>query len=656
MSQNLIARPISIINFNDKNIEAIHASSVVIACENIATNGKRYLDFGSLCYEVRAKRAKINKYTEYTGVRVDLKSFSANRLRVVSDLIEIARSMQRFASAIGFHATIKCFFDWLDAQEQKFSFADINSMTEAYINYSLHLLDRINSSGIRGSSIKAVTASGLQVAARQVVSVASGLHEKEITILAPIISQSDGGEHINLNRPSADVQARTFATLVNFIEEAHRVLVDGGEFPMRLVSPGSEPYFLYTMFQGSEKSKNARISIIQTLDNSPTFPTWEEIKSHFELSGPKWELFHIASNYESTKRRHVESNSNLRCSLRSQIANHAMTAAILSFIAATGCNLSVAQDLDIDSSEVVPSTQGHRFYGAKPRADGKNVAPEFGARFTPVFKKILELREWVLNGQECKLVFPILPKGSKTIGYIGTSAFHTLRRVFKRCHPGTTWVPPIQWRKNVSYQYLTSSGGDTIITSEKLGNTPQTLKKSYARPALDEFASQVSELFNAIHSAAIARTRHIDLIPVRITNEKFPSKITGVGNCDNESAFKPRRASGFTAEAPQPNCRDPETCLFCYFYAVHADEEDIRRLLSLRYIIQQTKGQHNHTHWQNKFGPTVHRIDEILTAISEQSGALKKSIDRIADEVETGDMDPFWAIHLDTMVYVGAVV
>lgn len=655
MDQNFTCRPIVIVDHNDCDFEVLHPQSIIIAGDNIATNGKRYLDFGSLCYVRRKDRASKNRYSNYDGVKVDQTSLDINRLSVVSKIIELARFKQSFASAIGLHATSKCFFDWMDAQKQKYSINQAESINEAYIEYTQHLLHRVNTSSIRGGAIKLATASKLQVAARSVVTFATGMHDKEVMALATILPQVHGQDHVNLKQPSADIQARTFATLVNFVEEAHRILVNGGDFPMRLVSPGSEPYYLYSLHQGSEKTNNAKFSVLRLLDETPQFPTWEEVQNHYNISGPRWKNFHQQSNYESLKRRHVESITDLRSDLRLQIANHAMTAGMLAFIAATGCNLSVAQNLDVNNSEIVPSTQGQRFYGTKPRADGKSVTPEFGARFIPIFEKILELRKWILNGKACHLVFPISPKRTDTIGYIGTSAFQTLRAVFKKYHPNITWVPAVQWRKNLSYQYISSSGGDTALTAEKLGNTEKTLRKNYSRPALEDFASQMAELFEAIHLAAVARTRNLDLIPVHITAEKRLDAVTGIGSCEKGSATEPRRAPGFTDQAPQPSCRDPETCLFCDFYAVHADEEDIRRLISLRYLVQTAKSQLDHEHWENKFGPTIHRIEEILTAINDTDTTLEETISRVRNEVESGLLDPFWAIHFDTLVYVGAV-
>ncbi|PXX55659.1 hypothetical protein SAMN05660489_05570 [Pseudomonas sp. LAMO17WK12:I10] len=655
MTQSLTRRPIVIISHKDSDFEVLHPQSVIITCDNIATNGKRYLDFGSLCYARRKSTSSRNRHRSYVGVEVDQTSLDTKRLPIARKLIESARLKQSFASAIGLFATTKPFFDWIDSQEKKYSFDQIESINEAYSDYTRGLLHRVNISGIREMAIKLSTASKLQASARKVVALVTGTHDKEVIALATHIPQSHDLTHVNSKQPNADIQARTFATLVNFVEEAHCILVGGNTFPMRLVSPGCEPYYLYSIQQSSSKVKGAKFSVLRMLSTSPKFPTWEETQEHYNLSGPASKNFYNYSNYESQRIRHIQNNTNLRCDLRLQMANHSMTAGMLAFIAATGCNLSIAQDLEVTNSEIVPSTQGQRFYGTKARANGKTVYPEFGARFAPVFKKILELREWILNGRKSNLVFPISPKWMDTIGYVGTSAFQTLRTLFKKMHPNTVWVSPVQWRKNVGYQYVNNSGGDLALTAEKLGNTESTLRKNYSRPALEDFATQLTGFFEAMHLAAVVRTRDADLIPVHITTKKQPDMVTGVGSCEKGPVTEPRRALGFTEQAPEPSCHNPETCLFCDFYAVHADEEDIRRLLSLRYLIQTTRPQHDHDHWEIKFGPTVHRIDEVLTAINNTDRTLEDTISRIRNEVESGYLDSFWAIHFDTLVYVGAV-
>jgi hypothetical protein len=654
MKTSFSLRPIVVLDFKDTEIEILHPQFSVLAGDNSASNGKRYLDFGSLCY-LRRRVPIRNSQKTYVGSEVDVSSLENHRLLLTRNLIEIARHKQNFTTALHLFTTTKIFIDWMDDHENKYSHGKIESMKEAYRDYTHYLLHKINSSGIRGNPLKQATASSRQTAARIVVTIATGLHEKEVTALATYIPRRHNLDHINLKQPNSDIQAKTFSSLVNFIEEAHRLLVDGGEFPMSLASPGNEPHFLYSYNQTTKKSNNAEFSINRMLNSCPKFPTWDIVTKHFNLSGNSSALKRERSNYDTAKIANKRKNLELRCELRLQVGNHAMCAGMLAFIAATGANNSIVQTLEMDSSEIVPSTQGQRFSGTKARANGKTVYPEFGVQFVPVFKKILELRAWVLNGRKSDLVFMVAPQNSSSISFIGQCNLTLFKNLLKKCQPATKWIAPRQWRKNVSYQYIGISGGDFQLTAEKLGNTERTLQINYSRPALEEFAAQMSGFFDAMYSAAVDRTRTLESIPVLITDIKQPGTVTGIGSCENGSKVEPQRAPGFTQMAPKPSCGDPETCLFCTFYAVHADDDDIRRLLSLRYLITAINGQQPHDHWITKFGPTIHRLDEVLIAIKEKNSTAEETITRIRNEVESGALDPFWAIHFDTLVYVGAV-
>lgn len=649
MKKGFAKRHLVIIDIEDTNIEVIHPECAVLAVNNKVNNGRRYLDYGALCY---ARREKIANPC-IVGDAVDLDSLDNTRISVVRKLVDIMR-VKASATALSLFSNVRKFFDWIDDQEVRYEFNEEVRMKTAYFTYTQHLLHRLNTSGISGKPIKQGTASAYQSGARLVVSLATGLSEPQVSGIATTIQQNKNASHINLTLPNSDQQAQTFATLINFINEAHRILVDGGDFPMHLVSPDGESYFLYTLYQETDKAKAANFSINPMLKWCPSFPRWHDVKEHFQLPNNSKETVVRRTAYDQAKIRFRNINKDCRSDLKRKISSHAITASMLVFIAATGCNLSIAQNLEVDTLEIVPSTQGNRFSGTKARAGGKTVYPEFGARFAPVFTKSLALRQWVLDGRDSDLVFAISSARGGYITKAGAQSVNLLKKIIGNALPSTTWVTPTQWRKNVSYQYVKHSG-DLTLTSEKLGNTESTLRKNYSRPALEDFAGEMTTFFENMHKAAIDRTRSVVLIPVNIKEDRRPETLTGIGACEKGPSGGPQRAHGFAELVPLPSCRDPETCLFCEFYAVHADEDDIRRLLSLRYLIQAIKGQQPYDHWETKFGPTIHRIDEVLLAIKQTNCNIEETLTRICDEVESGALDPFWAIHFDTLVHIGMI-
>lgn len=104
-----------------------------------------------------------------------------------------------------------------------------------------------------------------------------------------------------------------------------------------------------------------------------------------------------------------------------------------------------------------------------------------------------------------------------------------------------------------------------------------------------------------------------------------------------------------------PSCKDPETCLFCVHYGVHADAHDIRRLLSLKFIINETKAQRSLENFNSRFVPVLYRVDEVLEAIAGKSPNMTQLIESISNEIDRGALDSFWGIHFDTLVSIGVV-
>lgn len=650
MKAEFAQRPVVIIDATEADVEVMHPQLAILMIDNAAAVGKRYLDMGALCYK---RRSRPNAHQ--VGSPVDLSSLDNARIPVVQALIEHLRKKVSRATVASEFDGISTFIQWFDAQQQPYAFDDLALMKKAYGDYTQHLLHRMNSSGINGKPIKRGTAQDYQRAARAVVILATGLSEPEVKGVATYITRNySKANHVNLKLPNADVQAQTFAVLVKFIDEAYRILVQGGAFPLHLVSPNGDSIYLYSGRVGTEKAKSASFSLLPLLCVSPTFPTWAEVKSHFNFVGGSSSFKVQNVIYGRARKRYIHNNNDMRSHLRQQIGAHAVMAGALAFIAATSCNLSVARNLEVDTLEIVPSSQGNRFSGTKVRAKGKVVYPEFGARFAPVFKKYLEVRNWILNGADSKLVFPTL---SEQYGFVtvGNNQMKALRSLMTKALPNMVWVTPTQWRKNVSYQYVRLSGGDMSLAAEKLGNTEETLRQSYSRPALEDFAAEMKIFFESMFQAAIDRTRFVERVPVRILDDKRPEAATGIGACEKSSETDPKLAQGFTAQAPTPVCGVPETCLFCKFYAVHADDQDIRRLLSLRYLIQSIRHKQPIDHWQSKFGPTLHRIDEVLSAMQNANDSIEATINCVSDEVESGDLDLFWSIHFDTLVTVGAV-
>lgn len=129
--------------------------------------------------------------------------------------------------------------------------------------------------------------------------------------------------------------------------------------------------------------------------------------------------------------------------------------------------------------------------------------------------------------------------------------------------------------------------------------------------------------------------------------------VLPVGVCSTAS-LQPEKAIGFTEQAPTPNCQQFEHYLFCQHYAVHADDTDLRKLLSLKSLLGYVKQKATDLiKWEQQFGVVLHHIEEVLTELSDTYVALRERIIVIQDEVESGDMDAYWLNHFELLLELG---
>lgn len=644
MHTNYIHRPIVIIDTPNDCASPIHPNLTVLRIKTHSYSSYNHLDIGAMCYTRRA-----TNQIQHKGFKVDPTSLDENRIPIIKNVIEqlVEKSSVYIAN---FFNGIKNFMRWLDNQEQKVNLGSPSEMKGAYITYTTYLIHRMQSSETNSKQINMGTAAALQSHARAFISISTEIYPSELASICTCIRENDRKRHVRLSTPSADEQSRTFAVLVNYIEDSHRLLVEGGSLPLRVVSPNDPTYYLYTMVIPPEVPEG-KFSMPALLKKSPSFPTWPNVVRHFSLTWTAAATVNEASSYYSQRARYERNNKDLFCSFRQRVGKHTTSAALLAFIAATGCNRSVALSLVIDSIDFVPSTKGMRLSGTKSRAMGKVVTPEFGSRFTPVFKKYLEIREWLLNGYHTDLLFPFLP-GKDGLSF-NSDAINKFKEHLLKILPNTKWISPTQWRKNLSYHYAKLSSGDTLLTAEKLGNTEEVVRKNYSRPTIEDYATEMTNFLDSVYQAAIARSRNQEVTSVRVINPEEFLPQTALGTCSKEDSDTATYASGFTKFAPTPACDMPETCLFCEHYAVHADAQDVRRLLSLRYVADSMPRHLAPTENKSKHSIIIDRVEDIISAIIKTNGIDSKTIGRIREEIDCGGLDPFWAIHFDTMVAAG---
>ncbi|WEX14242.1 hypothetical protein P2T68_27045 [Pseudomonas sp. G11] len=638
---NLVLRKLTLIDLSDVTTTILNPDTLVFRHENKSTLQLNTLDVSSFCYKKRAHspRGKI-------GDLVDPASLDIRRLKIATFVIEHIRG-QNFETARLHKQRFSLFLDWVDSNHSDIKLDDKSDMKLAYVGYTAYLLQRQNSAPANNDRLSASVATNYQKGACKLISLATGEDQRVIKQWATKLRKSKPGI-VRAGMRSSSEQDICFAAHINFLDEVHRVIVNNENFPLVLTPQLGNTYYLYDEI-GFRKPHNLRL-MYTALRKHPTLPPVDIlIEGNEELNSLTGKQ--KSATYAILEGKILDSNSNNRNAYRvRKLVVMAITAGLMSFIAATSGNLSVVAGIKPDDFKPIPGSKGKRLIGLKGRANGKLISPEFGAQYSSTYNKILALRQWLLGTEDSPLLFPFLRRSGQ-YGQVNATHIQSYKKLLNKLMPAVAWIKPTDYRKNVSYQYLKMSGGDTLLTAQKLGNTVGTIESHYGRPSLEDFAEEFSKFFDSMQNAAIKRGRTQDRIPVRILEDDSQSvKIPG-GSCTSALAV-PTPATGFTSLSPAPACREPEYCVFCKYYAIHADETDLKRLLSIKLLIGVSQSHYDPDRWTEQLYPLQYRIDEVIAAVTEKISDISL-VSKIQDEVESGDLDPFWASHLDTLVYMG---
>ena len=297
----------------------------------------------------------------------------------------------------------------------------------------------------------------------------------------------------------------------------------------------------------------------------------------------------------------------------------------------TGMSLGQIVSIEWDGNyEVAKDRQGFKLI--KNRANGKLVEFYIESGFLSIFKKALRLREYLLKGVSLEsyryLFFRVINGCLRPIGMNLSTDFHQRLKI---CFEYENKVTTRMWRAHKSNWLLKNS--DLSTTSTLLQNTPSTVIKHYAEGSDTEASKELSSFF-------------ADYNKILVIKKEIKSTPIAVGQCVD--ILSPSWRSIATVE---PDCKTPEGCLFCDHYRVYADVEDYRKLLSLQFILRQSKFlASSESHFSQILAPVIRRIDSVLEEIEKSNTLSKDEISNIRSSVnDLEELSGYWLHKLSMM-------
>jgi len=245
-------------------------------------------------------------------------------------------------------------------------------------------------------------------------------------------------------------------------------------------------------------------------------------------------------------------------------------------------------------------------------------------RFLPQFRRYLQLRDYYLNGRQDARLFPF-----------SANLINDRRSSLHAKFPEFPNLGARKARASVSDSIL-ESADDPYVAAQVLQNSPETVIKHYAAGTQKAHIKGVGGFFNALSS-------QIKVARLKVKNEVE----TAAGSCDNGGS-NPELLPGAPIEA---DCIQQEGCFFCKHYCVHADEIDIRKLISVLYYINKGATRAYDVNLFNElFELVITRIKDLLEQIEAISEEKKTLVARIKGEVFVEEMlDGYWLRKLNRL-------
>ncbi|TXI46042.1 hypothetical protein [Methylophilus sp.] len=554
-----------------------------------------HIDIGAMCFRVFSERVS-RKTDDSPNVRqVDISTLDTNRNLFLANLIDALRSKPdlRPSSKRTHILLIIQFIFWIGKHLPGFDITVKEHVKNAYIEYTKWLFHRIKLKDGHKLKMKNNSASVCQKVARSACSYMTNQSEREIEFWGSAIRWDDRDSFVG--------------TLTN------KIISDDD----KLKTYAALCDFIHqTWCVLIEKSQNS-ISVDQQI------LVFDQGQIGFK-----------------------------------KLYSKVSVAALMSFIGATGANLQVALDAEIDKFEFDQTQKYTRLSGTKVRANNKTVFPEFASKYLSVWKKWLDIRNFWLQryGFTSNLAFPFINENGLVTPMPSSMTDRSkANATFFEDFYSITWINARIWRGFKSKLIGKASENDIFASADMQGHNISTALRHYSNRNLADASLEISNALNAVYQSAIDRTRYKPTISVPIVAIHNPNTTTAIGECTSEGSLKPYMAEGFTLFAPIPNCSVKETCIFCDKYAAHADSIDIRKLLSLKFLINELGNSMPQDEWSTRWASYIYRIDEILNEIVGQDPSLINLVDQIQEDVELGGLDEFWLDYYETLTHLGVV-
>lgn len=626
----------------------IHAGAQLLHPEQVLLQyfKSHTIDFGALCY---LRRQKHGKRKPGQGRLVDLSSFNSERAAQVRSLIEFVSDLSgsgryRRQSLDALHRNFIRFMDWCDDAGHGDVLKDEPSARDAFRAYVEHLRRLVAQHQINNN-----TAAVRQNHARDTLE--PFLNIEALSRGVNVLTKS-GIFETPTSVPSDDAQGRVISWCLSLFRGLSELVVDQRSYPFSITVPEymnwpNNRLWVFPSLQwfkppgsGYTANKGARHFIAYDYETGSINTPQILFEKHLAQSvsaraSLRKQFYHARSLLDA-------SNRNFRSKDRMDRAILASKIFTILFVANTGMNPSQAISLpwcpEVDDAFANPLVERQGFRTIKYRAGNKEVWFEIGAQFLPDFRRYLQLRQYLLDGEAFEGLFfgfGQFNQGGPEIR--NPDVFVHTFKILNRFDPTLPKIMPREWRAAKQDHLIRNH--DPHVAARSMQHSVATALRKYSNGSEHSHQIEIGDFLSHVEKVVVAKGQEIE-----------NGEVRSIGICAS-----PNHPAPISSNTPvQPDCKGPEGCLFCDQYRAHADETDTRKLLSCRYCIRQISHLANsREQFDRLFGLVLNRIDFILCEIGRRDPGMVERIERDVDV--DGELDPYWAIKLDTLMELDLV-
>jgi len=600
------------------------------------TNGRENICLGLFLFKNHSEtRSTLNKkqidYSQYTPFYKEL----------VVGLVEMCSfknySFETFDNSI---INLRLFLRFSEGFDD-FNIHNLASIIERYCEH-LREQTRINNKD-KSKGICTSTARGAQ---RILINIADNvLGDGHCSHIRPI--KINLHQQVNTSVPSECDMAQHFTHYTFLFEQLADRIIDFRKFPWE-ISMYKKKYFVFpykgklvSLDEDLDKYRNNLGFNYETGELRSENELYDLIKGSSNLK--EYEIWSkVRHRYSSTHERLRDANASILAGQRRTLVTIAMYSYFMHFLILTGMNDSVAATIKFNQVEILPGRR--KFKNVKLRAGNKEVAFEIQTIFIKYFERFLKLRKLILK--ECDvtcefLFFEIALKVKKLQIKNFTKSGSAALRV-NGIDPFNSYLPKITSRgyRVAKGQWIAEKNG-TEVASFALQQSVLTNIKSYNQASQEKTDDEMTTYYHHLNDEVLKSSK-------RLSKMK-----TETGGC-----IKPNSPSIATSTTTNflPNCVTQEGCLFCDKYVVHPDEVDIRKLLSLQFLVYQYEPITDKKAFNSIFEELINRITEILKKITDSS---KQAADLVADikkdVFENENLSSYWAQKYEMLDELGVI-